>query len=307
METQVLEVNSLMKKCKKFVSVVMAILIVFALSSCDLIQDAEITPAIPDGIEAGDIRIGVLYSSDYEKEDTDAFIQQEAINAARGTYPIADPIIKNKLPIDNTEKIKNAVISCVKESGCNVVLSTDPVFTEMLYGFATGTIEGVENLESYKQIVFVCLDNTKKYENTENFHCFYPNYEQAYCLAGITAASKGDSNIKFTSDNEAYLKAFELGAKAVNPDAKIINGAEVETYGTVDTNWHIYYQALIENITLGKFSEMGNYFAGVETGFCSFTPAEDYASKDLNAKLAEAKAHLTDGTWDLTKAETIKF
>ncbi len=296
-----------MKKCKKFVSVVMAILIVFALSSCSLIQDAEITPAIPDGVEAGDIRIGVLYSSDYEREGTDAFIQQEAINLVRGTYPTADPIIKNKIPVDNADKIKNAVISCVKESGCNIVLSTDPAFTATLYGFATGKIEGVENLESYKQIVFVCLDNTKKYESSENFHCFYPNYEQAYCLAGIAAASKGEANIKFTSDNESYRKAFELGAKAVNPNAKIINGAEIDTYGTVDTNWHVYYQTLIENITLGKFSDMGNYFVGVETGFCSFTPGEDYASKDLNAKLADAKALLSDGTWDLTKAETIKF
>lgn len=296
-----------MKKCKKIVSVVMAVLLVLALSSCDLIQDAEITPVIPDGVEAKDVRIGILYSSDYEREGTDAFMYNEAINSIRDKFPMADPIAKNKLPVDNAEKVKNAVVSAVKESGCNVVLSTDPAFTSILYGFATGKIEGVENLESYKQIVFICLDNTKKYESTENFHCFHPNYEQAYCLAGIAAASKGEANIKFTSDNESYRKAFELGAKAVNPDAKIINGADIDTYGTIDTNWHVYYQTLLENITLGKFSDMGNYFKGVETGFCSFTPAEDYASKDLNSKLADAKALLTDGTWDLTKAETIKF
>ena len=57
-----------MKTFKKFVSVMMALLIVLALSSCDLIQDAEITPAIPDGVESGDIRIGILFADDYEKD-----------------------------------------------------------------------------------------------------------------------------------------------------------------------------------------------------------------------------------------------
>ena len=297
-----------MKKFKKFVLVVMALLVVFALSSCDLIQDAEITPVIPDGVAAEDIRFGVLYSSDVEREGTEAFIHNEAINSIRDKYPIADPINKNKLPVDNAEKVKDAMISCVKESGCNVIISTDPAFTEIVYGFATGTIEDVENIESYKQIAFVCLDDTKKYESTENFVCFYPDYNQAYCLAGIAAATNSESaNIKFNSDNEANRKAFELGVKAVNPDAKIISGAEIDTYGTIDTNWNIYYMTLAENITLGKFSEMGNYFKGTETGLCAFTPAEDYANKDVYSKMADAKVLISDGTWDLTNAETIKF
>jgi len=297
---QVLEVNSLMKTFKKIVSVMMALLIVLALSSCDLIQDAEITPAIPDGVESGDIRIGILFADDYEKEDTASFVQNEALNKMMGTYGIAGTIPKNKLPVDNEQKIKDAIVSCVKESGCNVVLSTDPAFTDIVYSFA--------NNKDYKDIVFVCLDGAKKYDSTANFHCFYPAYEEAYCLAGIAAATKADSdNIAFTADSDAYLEAFKLGAKAAADDAKVINGAKIETYGTIETNWHIYYITLIENITLGKFAEMGNYYAGIATGFCDFVPAEEYATADVDTKLTDAKANFCEGKWDMAKAETIAF
>ncbi|MBQ7956893.1 MAG: BMP family ABC transporter substrate-binding protein [Clostridia bacterium] len=288
-----------MKKFKKLISVLMAALMVLALSSCDLIQDAEITPAIPDGTEAGNIRIGILYSEDYEKEDTAAFVQQSAINKMNETYGIAGTIPKNKLPLDNPQKIEDAIISCVKESGCNVVLSTDPAFTDIVYKFA--------NNKDYQNIVFVCLDPSKKLEATANFHCFYPNYEEAYCLAGIAAATNGDATVKFTADDDAYLDAFKLGVKAVNPKAKVINGSKIDTYGEVVTNWHIYYITLVENITLGKFSEMGNYYAGIATGFCDFVPAEEFATADVDAKLTDAKANLCEGKWDIAKADSIAF
>lgn len=289
-----------MKKFKKFISVILAVLIVLSLSSCDLIQDAEITPAIPDGVEAGDIRIGILFADDYEKEGTASYVQNEAINRMWGTYGIAGTIPKNKLPLDNKQKIEDSIISCVKESGCNVVLSTDPAFTDIVYEFS--------GKEDYKNIVFVCLDGSKKYDSTANFHCFYPAYEEAYCLAGIAAATKsGKENIAFTADEEAYLNAFTLGVNATAPGAKVISGAKIDTYGTIETNWHIYYITLIENITLGKFSEMGNFYSGVETGFCDFVPAEEYATAEVNAKITDAKANFCDGKWDMSKADTIAF
>ncbi len=288
-----------MKKFKKLIAIMMAALIVLSLSSCDLIQDAEITPAL-GGVEAGDIRIGILFADDYEKEGTESYIQQQAINTMWGTYGIAGTIPKNKVPVDNEQKIKDQIISCVKESGCNVVLSTDPAFTEIVYEFA--------NNADYKEIIFVCLDSTKEYESTENFHCFYPDYAQAYALAGIAAASKlGDANIALTEENAEYADAFKLGVKAAAPKAKVISGSKLDTYGTITTNWHVYYITLIENITLGKFSEMGNYYAGVETGFCDFVPAEDYVTEDGEEKMSDARFNFCEGTWDLTKAETIKF
>lgn len=272
-----------MKTFKKVIAILMAALMVFALSSCDLIEDAEITPAL-DGVEAGDIRIGILYADDYEREeDTNpSYVQHQAINTMWGTYGIAGTIIKNKVPTDNEQKIKDQIISCVKESGCNVVLSTDEAFTKYSYEFA--------NSEEYKNIIFVCLDSTKEYEATENFHCFYPDYAKAYKLAGIAAASKlGDTNIPLTEENEEYAAAFAEGVKSVAPKAKVINGAEIETYGSVVTNWHVYYITLIENITLGKFSEMGDYYAGPETGFCDFTAAEDFVTDEGEAKMSDAR------------------
>ena len=296
-----------MKKFKKLITIVMAAVLVLALSSCDLIQDAPLTVAL-GGVEAKDIRIGILYSSDYEREGTEANIQHRAIDTMWGTYGIAGTIPKNKLPIDNEQKIKDSIISCVKESGCNVVLSTDPAFTEIVYGFASGSYKDVDNIESYKDIIFVCLDGTKKYENLDNFHCFYPDYDEAYALAGVAAATKlGKANIALTEENEEYNNAFKLGVNAVASGAKVISGEDIATYGTVVTNWHIYYITLIENITLGKFSEMGNYYAGVETGFCDFIPAEDYATDEVDANITKAKLNLTENTWDLEKAETIKF
>jgi len=270
-----------MKKFKKFIAIMMAALIVLSLSSCDLIQDAEITPALK-GVEAGDIRIGILYAEDYEREDTAAFVQQQAINTMWGTYGLAGTIAKNKVPVDNDQKIRDQIISCVKESGCNVVLSTDEAFTKFAYEFA--------NSEDYKEIIFVCLDSTKEYENTANFHCFYPDYTQAYKLAGVAAAAKlGDTNIPLTEDNAEYAAAFAEGVKEVAPKAKVINGAKIEDYGTIVTNWHVYYITLIENITLGKFSEMGNYYTGVETGFCDFIANEDYVTEDGEAKMSDVR------------------
>lgn len=272
-----------MKKFKKIIAILMAALMVFALSSCDLIEDAPITPAL-DGVEAGDIRIGILYADDYEREDENnmSFIQNQAINTMWGTYGIAGTIIKNKVPVDNDQKIKDQIISCVKESGCNVVLSTDEAFTKFAYEFA--------NNADYKNIIFVCLDSTKEYEATENFHCFYPDYAQAYKLAGIAAAAKlGSTNIPLTEENEEYAAAFAEGVKSVAPKAKVINGATIDTYGSIVTNWHVYYITLIENITLGNFSEMGDYYAGTETGFCDFVAAEDYVTDEGEAKMSEAK------------------
>ena len=270
-----------MKKFKKLITILMAALLILSLSSCDLIQDAEITPALA-GVEAGDIRIGILFSDDYEKEDTASFVQQQAINTMRGTYGIAGTIIKNKVPVDNEQKIKYQIISCVKESGCNVVLSTDEVFTKYAYEFA--------NNEDYKEIIFVCLDSTKEFENTANFHCFYPDYAQAYKLAGAAAAAKlGSTNIPLTEENAEYAAAFAEGVKEVAPTAKVIDGAKIEDYGTIVTNWHVYYITLVENITLGNFSEMGNYYAGTETGFCDFVAAEDYVTEDGEAKMSDIR------------------
>lgn len=272
-----------MKKFKKIIAILMAALMVFSLSSCDLIEDAPITPAL-DGVEAGDIRIGILYADDYEREDENnmSFIQNQAINTMWGTYGIAGTIIKNKVPVDNDQKIKDQIISCVKESGCNVVLSTDEAFTKFAYEFA--------NNADYKNIIFVCLDSTKEYEATENFHCFYPDYTQTYKLAGIAAAAKlGSTNIPLTEENEEYAAAFAEGVKSVAPKAKVINGATIDTYGSIVTNWHVYYITLIENITLGNFSEMGDYYAGTETGFCDFVAAEDYVTDEGEAKMSEAK------------------
>ena len=299
-----------MKKFKKIISVFMAALMVLALASCSLIQDAEIISVLPDekskeefiGVEAGVIRIGILFSSDYEREGTPAFIQNEALNAIGSTYSIAGTIPKNKLPVDNPAKVENAIISCVKESGCNVVLSTDPAFTDIVKKFA--------DKKDYAHIAFVCLDGSKKYESTRNFICFYPTYEEAYCLAGIAAATSGDKKVKFTADEntpDIALDSFKLGVNAVNPEAKVISGSTIDVYGTVQTNWHIFYLTLIENITLGKFSEMGNYYKGVSTGFCDFIPSEDYNTADVDAKLTEARANLCEGKWDIAKTETIVF
>ncbi len=270
-----------MKNFKKLIAILMAALMVFALSSCDLIEDAAITPAL-DGVEAGDIRIGILYADDYDREGTASYIQHQAISTMNGTYGIAGTITKNKVPVDNIQKIQDQIISCVKESGCNVVLSTDPAFTEIVYEFA--------NNADYKNIIFVCLDDTKEYEATENFHCFYPDYAKAYELAGIAAASKlGNTNIPLTEGNTEYAAAFEKGVKSVAPEAKVINGATIDTYGEIVTNWHVYYITLVENITLGNFSEMGNYYAGVETGFCDFVAAEDYVTDEGEAKMSDAR------------------
>ena len=270
-----------MKKFKKLIAILMAALIVLSLSSCDLIQDAEITPALA-GVEAGDIRIGILYADDYEKEGTASQIQHQAIDTIWGTYSIAGTIIKNKVPVDNDQKIKDQIISCVKESGCNVVLSTDEAFTKFAYEFSKDA--------EYKEIIFVCLDSTKAYESAENFHCFYPDYAQAYKLAGIAAAAKlGNTNIPLTEENAEYAAAFAEGVKSVAPKAKIINGAKIDAYGEIVTNWHVYYITLIENITLGKFSEMGDYYAGVETGFCDFVANEDYVTDEGEAKMSDAR------------------
>ncbi|MBE6756366.1 MAG: hypothetical protein E7555_07915 [Ruminococcaceae bacterium] len=270
-----------MKKFKKLIAILMAALMVFALSSCDLIEDAPITPAL-GGVEAGDIRIGILFAEDYESEGTASFVQQQAINTMWGTYGIAGTIPKNKVPVDNIQKIQDQIISCVKESGCNVVLSTDPAFTKIAYEFSQNA--------DYKNIIFVCLDSTKEYEATENFHCFYPDYAQAYKLAGIAAAAKlGNTNIPLTEENEEYAAAFAEGVKSVAPKAKVINGKGIDTYGEIVTNWHVYYITLIENITLGNFSEMGDYYAGTETGFCDFVAAEDYVTDEGEAKMSEAR------------------
>ncbi len=270
-----------MKKFKKLISILMAALMLFALSSCDLIEDAPITPAL-NGVEAGDIRIGILYADDYEREDTASFVQSQAIGTMNGTYGIAGTIPKNKVPTDNPQKIRDQIVSCVKESGCNVVLSTDPAFTSYLYEFA--------NNKDYKEIIFICLDNTKEYEAKENFHCFYPDYAKAYKLAGIAAASKlGATNIPLTEENAEYVAAFAEGVKSVAPKAKVINGEGIDTYGTIVTNWHVYYITLVENITLGNFSEMGDYYAGPETGFCDFVAAEDYVTDEGEAKMSEAR------------------
>ncbi len=300
-----------MKTFKKLISILMAAMLLLALSSCDLIEDAATTPIVGtitdengvetevDGIKAKEIRIGILYSEDYEDEETQAHVHANAIGAMMGTYGIAGTIPKNKIDVTNKQKIEDSIVSCVKESGCNVVLSTDPAFTESMLKFSKDP--------EYKNIAFTCLDNTGKYESTENFNCFYPAYEEAYALAGITAASKGGANVTLTDSNAAYAEAFKLGAKAVNPAANVINGEKIDTYGTVVTNWHVYYMTLVEKLTLGTFDDMGNYFGGVSTGFCDFAANDDYKSDASEDKMTDARLALNEGKWDFTKAETIKF
>ncbi len=280
-----------MKNLKKIAAVFTAILLVFSLASCDMIQDAEITPAL-DGIDCTKIQLGIIFSDDNEKEGTDSFIHQQAINKMQETYGLAGVIVKNRLDPENTEKVENAIISCVKESGCNVVISTDPRFTDIVYKFACD--------KDYSNIIFSCCDNTFKYDSRKNFNCYYPNVNESYCLAGVIAASKTpDGNIPVTLSDKAALTAFKNGVATVSKNAKVISGADIGTYANIDIKWSVYYLSLFENITLGKFGEFGNFNGGVAEGVCGAIPTEEYEGDGILMNLAHAKANFTSGTWEI--------
>ena len=288
-----------MKRLVKITALIMVAILAFSLSSCDLIEDATITPAL-NGIDCNKIQLGIISSEDSDKEGTNSYVQQQAINDMQNTYNLAGTILKEEIDTSNTEKIENAIISCVKESGCNVVIATDPAFADIIYKYSCN--------KDYKDVIFSCCDNTFKYDSTANYNCYYPDEYPAYCLAGVVAASKlGETNIPVTLKDAKALEAFTLGVKAVAPKANVISGAEIETYATVNVNWNVYFLTLIENITLGKFAEMGNYKDSVSTGVCNVTPSEEFESTAVNTNLAHARAFFTNGTWNLSNASSIQF
>jgi basic membrane protein A len=191
---------------------------VFALflTACQK-KEAAWQPGMP--IAASDLKVGVLYTSDPDKETSGFTYEHHAgILAMQKTLGLADEqiVIRSNVPDTDTQTVEY-VLREFAAVGVNIVFTASDGYAEVCAKAAV----------DYPNIVFATV--ASQAHNDTNLTNYYGAIHQARYLSGIVAglrtrtkvigyvAARGVENSHVTSG----LNAFALGVESVNHDARI--------------------------------------------------------------------------------------
>lgn len=210
-----------MKTFKKVLALVLVAVLCFALASCSMVDDTDITK--------DNIKIGVIVPG--QREDADDYVPDlstlqclsaiddllsfnAGINKDRFRY------IENVDPSDE-QAAYNAIHSLTNQE-CSIVFLADPGYMTAVNKYvATSSDEDAQN-SKVQYIVFNGEDNGK------NIHSYTANISGAVYLSGVAAGLKAKElkvpkigYLLQSADSLALLNAFALGAESVYSEVKI--------------------------------------------------------------------------------------
>ncbi|MBO4449650.1 MAG: BMP family ABC transporter substrate-binding protein [Clostridiales bacterium] len=232
---------------KKLVSLVLTA--VFAVTSCLSLAGCQSQPAASSGATtkaeettagskgsdeakpaAGDFKVGAIYINSQNDTSGYTFAHHKGITEGMkqvGLDPSKDLYIVDNVPEDD-EKVKQAIDQLAGD-GCNII-----------FGISFGYINAMEEKAAeYPDIIFSHATGYKS--NDKNFNNYFGRIYQARYLSGIAAGYKSlalkNNNIGYVSawgteyaETCSGINAFAMGARSVNPDAKI-HVYEISTWG----------------------------------------------------------------------------
>lgn len=279
-----------MKTFKKVLALVLVAVLCFALASCSMVDDTDITK--------DNIKIGVIVPG--QREDADDYVPDlstlqclsaiddllsfnAGINKDRFRY------IENVDPSDE-QAAYNAIHSLTNQE-CSIVFLADPGYMTAVNKYvATSSDEDAQN-SKVQYIVFNGEDNGK------NIHSYTANISGAVYLSGVAAGLKAKElkvpkigYLLQSADSLALLNAFALGAESVYSevkiDARVCKNVKADCHtlvanGNVVIASDFYSQEIADNREDAFFCGFGSDKLADNEGFIC-APRYDFAQYYLN-------------------------
>lgn len=279
-----------MKTFKKVLALVLVAVLCFALASCSMVDDTDITK--------DNIKIGVIVPG--QREDADDYVPDlstlqclsaiddllsfnAGINKDRFRY------IENVDPSDE-QAAYNAIHSLTNQE-CSIVFLADPGYMTAVNKYVATSSDGDAQNSKVQYIVFNGEDNGK------NIHSYNANISGAVYLSGVAAGLKAKElkvpkigYLLQSADSLALLNAFALGAESVYSevkiDARVCKDVKADCHtlvanGNVVIASDFYSQEIADNREDAFFCGFGSDKLADNEGFIC-APRYDFAQYYLN-------------------------
>ena len=279
-----------MKTFKKVLALVLVAVLCFALASCSMVDDTDITK--------DNIKIGVIVPG--QREDADDYVPDlstlqclsaiddllsfnAGINKDRFRY------IENVDPSDE-QAAYNAIHSLTNQE-CSIVFLADPGYMTAVNKYVATSSDGDAQNSKVQYIVFNGEDNGK------NIHSYTANISGAVYLSGGAAGLKAKElkvpkigYLLQSADSLALLNAFALGAESVYSevkiDARVCKDVKADCHtlvanGNVVIASDFYSQEIADNREDAFFCGFGSDKLADNEGFIC-APRYDFAQYYLN-------------------------
>lgn len=279
-----------MKTFKKVLALVLVAVLCFALASCSMVDDTDITK--------DNIKIGVIVPG--QREDADDYVPDlstlqclsaiddllsfnAGINKDRFRY------IENVDPSDE-QAAYNAIHSLTNQE-CSMVFLADPGYMTAVNKYVAASSDGDAQNSKVQYIVFNGEDNGK------NIHSYTANISGAVYLSGVAAGLKAKElkvpkigYLLQSADSLALLNAFALGAESVYSevkiDARVCKDVKADCHtlvanGNVVIASDFYSQEIADNREDAFFCGFGSDKLADNEGFIC-APRYDFAQYYLN-------------------------
>lgn len=279
-----------MKTFKKVLALVLVAVLCFALASCSMVDDTDITK--------DNIKIGVIVPG--QREDADDYVPDlstlqclsaiddllsfnAGINKDRFRY------IENVDPSDE-QAAYNAIHSLTNQE-CSIVFLADPGYMTAVNKYVATSSDGDAQNSKVQYIVFNGEDNGK------NIHSYTANISGAVYLSGVAAGLKAKElkvpkigYLLQSADSLALLNAFALGAESVYSevkiDARVCKDVKADCHtlvanGNVVIASDFYSQEIADNREDAFFCGFGSDKLADNEGFIC-APSYDFAQYYLN-------------------------
>ena len=279
-----------MKTFKKVLALVLVAVLCFALASCSMVDDTDITK--------DNIKIGVIVPG--QREDADDYVPDlstlqclsaiddllsfnAGINKDRFRY------IENVDPSDE-QAAYNAIHSLTNQE-CSIVFLADPGYMTAVNKYVATSSDGDAQNSKVQYIVFNGEDNGK------NIHSYTANISGAVYLSGVAAGLKAKElkvpkigYLLQSADSLALLNAFALGAESVYSevkiDARVCKDVKADCHtlvanGNVVIASDFYSQEIADNREDAFFCGFGSDKLADNEGFIC-DPRYDFAQYYLN-------------------------
>lgn len=209
-----------MKTFKKVLALVLVAVLCFALASCSMVDDTDITK--------DNIKIGVVLPG--QRDDADDYVPDlstlQCVSAINDLISFGSGINKDRFRYiehvdpSNEQAAYDAIHSLTNQE-CSIIFLADPSYMSAVNKYVSNSSSDVQK-SKVQYIVFNGEDNGK------NIHSYTANISGAVYLSGIAAGLKAKElkvpkigYLLKSADNLTLLNAFALGAESVYSEVKI--------------------------------------------------------------------------------------
>ncbi|MDD6571342.1 MAG: BMP family ABC transporter substrate-binding protein [Thermoflexaceae bacterium] len=315
-----------MRKYKRLLAVMAALVTVFAVSGCS--QNADLddyatnkgyqnvsdtdgntkeTALVSDGIPKDEIKVGVIHLTDPAEGSGYTYTHDLGIQGMQENLGLRDDQIIRKINVPDTDDaaVSKALQECVDE-GCNIIFTTSWGYMQLTSDFA----------EKYPDIYF--SHGTGYLSNGKNFNNYFGRIYQPRYLSGIAAGLKTQSNKigyvaaqdNTSSEVTGGIDAFAMGVYSVNPDAVIYvkvtyswfdpEGEAAAANELLDMGCDVLAQHCDTSFPSTLAEERGVWSVGYNSDMSKEAPGAVLCSVIWNwsAYYTSAVQSVIDGTWN---------